>query len=75
MSKAIDPWASVVAQLSTEVTPIAKEKPKPTHKTCNKCNETLPLSEFYTKPENRGGTLAQCKKCYIAIQKARRQSK
>lgn len=72
MSNPPNPWAHVVAQLGTDIKPLATPKVKPTHKTCNKCNKTLPLSEFYKKPENHGGTVAQCKECYKGMQKARR---
>ena len=32
-------------------------------KTCSKCGETKPLSEFYQQHTGRGGHLSRCKPC------------
>lgn len=40
-------------------------------KTCNKCNITKPLDEFYWKNKSRGYRDSRCKKCRYEIQKER----
>jgi hypothetical protein len=43
-------------------------------KTCNKCNETLPITEFYTTKDSRNGKgriFPECKACKGEIEKGR----
>lgn len=38
-----------------------------TEKTCNKCNVSKPLSDFYRHKLNAGGYRPQCKKCFNSL--------
>ena len=42
-------------------------------KTCFKCGEEKPRSEFYAHPRMRDGLLGKCKQCTIADNEARRK--
>jgi uncharacterized OB-fold protein len=35
-----------------------------TTKTCGRCNQSKPLSEFYRKPRESGGVTVYCKTCF-----------
>ena len=40
-------------------------------KTCSKCGENKPRSEFYARPEAADGLRSKCKLCFRAYMKAR----
>jgi hypothetical protein len=44
-----------------------------TTKSCIKCNQNKPLTEFYTHPSTKDGHLNCCKPCFIAIAAARKK--
>jgi len=43
-------------------------------KTCYRCKEDKPLSEFYKHHTNSDGYNGQCKRCFVGHQRARRQT-
>jgi hypothetical protein len=47
----------------------------PARKTCSKCGEEKPTSEFYRQPNGRDGLHGTCKPCYCARNEATRQRK
>lgn len=44
-------------------------------KTCNKCNEEKPLSEFYTHKTNSDGVTGACKICTLAYRRAKYENR
>lgn len=44
-------------------------------KTCRKCREAKPLSEFYKSPSTKDGLYGSCKDCHKAVMRKRYESK
>jgi hypothetical protein len=48
--------------------------PTPEYKTCNRCGQDKPLADFYKHAEGKLGRRPECKVCFLAIGKARRDA-